>query len=493
MNQFYTSVCVYGKNVLYRGYENGKQITDRVEYKPTLFVPSTNDTSIHRSLDGHRLEPVQPGNIPDCREFVDKYKGVHGFRIYGNTDYIYPFIADKFPDDIEYDMSQIGVANIDIETTCEYGFPQVDDPEEKVIAISILMRGKMNVFCLGEFETDRDDITVHTAFTEEEMLERFLRVWRDDYPDIVTGWNVKFFDIPYLVNRIKRVLGEDEAKKISPWNKVKEKTITKMGREQTAFHINGVAVIDYLDLYKTFTYVNQESYRLDHIAFVELGKKKLSYAEYDSIREFYKNDFQKFIEYNIVDVELVHQLEEKLKLMELALALAYSAKVNFEDVFSQVRTWDAIIYHYLREQNIVIPPKTIGKKTDQYAGAYVKEPITGMHDWVVSFDLNSLYPHLIMQYNISPETLTDDGIWRYLSVDSLLEKSTASMKYVEKHKSNGLCVAASGNTFRRDIKGFLPTLMEKMYVERKMYKKKMIECEKQREEVDAELARRMTS
>jgi DNA polymerase elongation subunit (family B) len=481
MSRFYTSVCVYGKNVLYRGYENGKQITDRVEYHPTLFVPSTNDTSIHRSLDGHLLEPVQPGNIPDCRDFVEKYKGINGFRIFGNTDYIYPFIADKFPADIEYDMSQIGIANIDIETECEYGFPQVDDPEEKVIAISMLMRGKMNVFCLGEFETDRKDITVHTAFTEEEMLQRFIHHWQSDFPDIVTGWNVKFFDIPYLVNRIKRVLGETEAKKISPWNKIKEKTITKMGREQTAFFINGVAIIDYLDLYKSFTYTNQESYRLDHIAFVELGKKKLSYAEYDSIREFYKNDFQKFIEYNIVDVELVQQLEEKLKLIELSLALAYSAKVNFEDVFSQVRTWDAIIYHYLREQNIVIPPKTIGKKTDQYAGAYVKEPITGMHDWVVSFDLNSLYPHLIEMYNISPETLTDDGIWRGLDVDKILDKTPDTLAYIEKHKSKNLSVAATGNTFRTDAKGFLPSLMNKMYAERKEFKNKMIECQKQKE------------
>jgi len=491
MSRFYTSVCVYGKNVLYRGYENGKQITDRVEYHPTLFVPSTSDTSIHRSLDGHRLEPVQPGTIHDCREFVEKYKHINGFRIFGNTDYIYPFIADKFPDEIEYDMSQIGVANIDIETECEYGFPQVDNPEEKVIAISMLMRGKMNVFCLGEFKTDREDITVHTAFTEEEMLQRFIYHWQQDFPDIVTGWNVKFFDIPYLVNRIKRVLGEDEAKKISPWNKIKEKTVTKMGRDQTAFHINGVAVIDYLDLYKTFTYVNQESYRLDHIAFVELGKKKLSYAEHDSIREFYKKDFQKFIEYNIVDVELVQQLEEKLKLIELSLALAYSAKVNFEDVFSQVRTWDAIIYHYLREQNIVIPPKTIGKKTDQYAGAYVKEPITGMHDWVVSFDLNSLYPHLIEMYNISPETLTDDGIWRGLDVDKILDKTPETLAYIEKHKDKNLSVAATGNTFRTDAKGFLPSLMNKMYAERKEFKKKMIECQKQREMIDAELAKRM--
>ena len=480
---FYTNVCVYGKYVLYRGYENGKQVTDRVEYHPTLFVQSKDKDSLYTSLEGHALEPVQPGNIKDCREFVDRYRDVSGFRIYGNTDYIYPFIADKFSSEIDYDISQIGVSNIDIETTCDYGFPQVNDPQEKVIAITTKMRGQIHVFALGDFESDRSDVTVHTAFTEKELLERFLNHWKSDYPDIVTGWNIKFFDIPYLIGRIERVLGEDEAKKFSPWNKIKRKNITAMGRDQTAYHINGISVLDYMDLYKTFTYVNQESYRLDHIAFVELGERKLSYEEYDSIREFYKNDFQKFIEYNIRDVELVNNLEDKLKLLELALALAYSAKVNFEDVFSQVRTWDAIIYHYLRERNIVIPPKTVSRKNEQYAGAYVKDPITGMHDWVVSFDLNSLYPHLIMQYNISPETLTDDGMWRYLNPDMILTGDKKAKMYLEDMKKKNLSVAATGNTFRRDTQGFLPALMEKMYAERKMYKKKMIEAQKQREEV----------
>jgi len=234
--------------------------------------------------------------------------------------------------------------------------------------------------------------------------------------------------------------------------------------------------------------VNQESYRLDHIAFVELGQRKLDYGEYDSIKDFYKNDFQKFIDYNILDVKLVQRLEEKLKLMELALALAYAAKVNYEDVFSQVRTWDAIIYHYLREKNIVIPPKKGGLKNDQYAGAYVKEPIVGQHDWIVSFDLNSLYPHLIMQYNISPETLVRDhselsfgiGVNNILMGD--VEHTYAGCyDNLKKLKEYDLSVAANGTFYRKDKYGFLPELMEKMYEERSMYKKKMIECQKQKE------------
>ena len=139
---------------------------------------------------------------------------------------------------------------------------------------------------------------------------------------------------------------------------------------------------------------------MDHIAFVELGQKKLDHSEFDTFRDFYTGNWQKFIEYNIKDVELVDQLEDKMKLIELCLTMAYDAKVNYTDVFFQVRTWDAIIYNYLKRKNVVIPPKVRTDKDTQYAGAYVKEPIPGKYDWVVSFDLNSLYPHLIMQYNI---------------------------------------------------------------------------------------------
>jgi DNA polymerase elongation subunit (family B) len=249
-------------------------------------------------------------------------------------------------------------------------------------------------------------------------------------------------------------------------------------------------MLDYFEVYKTFTYVNQESYRLDHIAYVELGQRKLAYDEYESLTEFYKKDFQKFIQYNIRDVELVQKLEEKLKLIELSVALAYSAGVNFQDVFSQVRTWDVIIYNSLSKDNIVIPPKKRGRKDEQYAGAYVKEPLVGMHEWVVSFDLNSLYPHLIMQYNISPETLTDTGLRGTVAPDGILKNGIVAMKALEEYKEMNVSIAANGTTYRKDIRGFLPELMDKMYKDRKMFKTKMIESKKDLEEINAELKRR---
>jgi DNA polymerase elongation subunit (family B) len=196
-------------------------------------------------------------------------------------------------------------------------------------------------------------------------------------------------------------------KRLSPWGLVTESEIFIAGRKQIVYDIGGVTQLDYLELYKKFTYTNQESYRLDHIASVELNQNKLDHSEFDTFKDFYTNGWQKFVEYNIIDVELVDRLEDKMKLIELALTMAYDAKVNYADVFFQVRMWDTIIYNYLKSRNIVIPPKERTDKDAKYAGAYVKEPIPGKYDYVVNFDLNSLYPHLIMQYSISPETLVE--------------------------------------------------------------------------------------
>jgi len=291
-------------------------------------------------------------------------------------------------------------------------------------------------------------------------------------PDVITGWNVRFYDMAYLVRRIKNLFGEREPRRLSPWKFVKEKNITIMGKEQFAYLISGVSTLDYMELYKKFTYSNQESYKLDHIASVEVGSKKLSYEEYENIHTFYKMDYQKFVEYNIRDVELVEQLEEKLKLIELCIQMAYHAGINYEETFSQVRTWDALIYNHLRRKNVVIPPKLHEKKEGGYEGGYVKKPITGMHEWVVSFDLNSLYPHLIMQYNISPETLRDTIPKYSVDLDKMVDRKS-DIPLVE-----NTTLAANGHYFDTTFQGFMPELMQEMYDDRVRYKQLMLECQK---------------
>jgi DNA polymerase elongation subunit (family B) len=196
---------------------------------------------------------------------------------------------------------------------------------------------------------------------------------------------------------------------LSPWSNVYAREKNIRGKNVTSYDLTGVSTLDYIELYKWYAPggKSQESYRLDNIANVELGKKKIDYSEYDNLNQLYKLNFQKYIEYNIVDVELVIELENKLNLIELGLTLAYDTKTNFEDIFAQTRMWDSMIYSYLYDKKIVVPPKVIKNKSEAFEGAYVKEPQVGLHNYVASFDLNSLYPNLMRQYNISPETLID--------------------------------------------------------------------------------------
>ena len=485
--KFYTNVEQAGNRLLVRGYEGGNAFQYRVPFNPTLYVPTKN-YSDWRTLEGDLVEPLPMGSINDAREFVKKYKDVEGFDIYGNTRYLYQYIAEQHPEDeINYDVSKIRVFTIDIETAAENGFPDIETADQEILAISIKdsYSGRIIVFGARPFD-NKDPMVDYMHFqSEESMLTSFLQYWNENCPDVITGWNVQLFDIPYIARRIDRILGEKYTKTLSPWKLISSREIYIKGRKQIAYDLPGISTLDYLELYRKFTYTNQESYRLDHIAFVELGSKKLDHSEFDTFKEFYENDWQKFIEYNIHDVRLVDQLDDKMKLLELAYTMAYDAKVNYEDVFSQVRMWDNYIYVELLKRKIAIPPKKEAIKDAKYAGAYVKEPKPGFYDWVVSFDLNSLYPHLIMQYNISPETL-QDARHSSVTVDKILEKQ------VEIDGEYAVC--ANGAQYRKDKHGFLPQMMKKMYDSRVIFKKKMIEAKKQYEktptiELSKEIAR----
>jgi DNA polymerase elongation subunit (family B) len=313
-----------------------------------------------------------------------------------------------------------------------------------------------------------------------------MALWTKKCPDILTGWNTKFFDEPYLINRFRKIIGEDEAKKLSPWNYIGERKTVINGRQMIAYNIMGVESLDYIELYKWYAPggKSQESYRLDAIAQVELGEGKISYDEYDNLHALYRLNYQKFIEYNIKDVELIIKLEDKLKLIELGVTLAYDTKTNFEDIFAQTRMWDSLTYAYLFEKGIIVPPREIKEKDSAFEGAYVKDVQVGKHDWVASFDLNSLYPHLMMQYNISPETLIDpqdytDEMREVLSSGVSVEKLL--MRQVDTSGLANVTLTPNGQFFRTDMQGFLPKMMEEMYNDRKKFKKLMIQAKKEYE------------
>jgi DNA polymerase elongation subunit (family B) len=472
--KFYSNVFLTGDKILYVGYENGERVQYEQKFSPVLFAQCTQKTD-YKTLEGHYVQKLDFDTIKSAKEFINEYKYVENFKIYGYDKFLYQYISTEFSQErIDYDLNKLRIYTIDIETSAENGFPSVREVSEEILCLTIKNFYTKEIIVWGtrEYENSRKDVEYRVFWKEEDMLKDFLAWWAQNTPDILTGWNVNNFDVPFICRRVERILSSKYMKSLSPWNRVYEKEIEVMGMVNLNYDIIGVAILDYLDLYKKFTYTKQETYRLDYIANVELGQKKLDHSEFETFRDFYTQDWQKFIDYNIHDVELVDRLEDKMKLIDLAVNLAYDAKVNFQDVYSQVRMWDNIIYNYLTPKNIVVPPMEKNDKDKKFEGAYVKQPVPGGYDWVVSFDLNSLYPHLIMQYNISPETLLDRK-HPSATVDKILSKSISV--------DGDYCVCANGAQFRKDIRGFLPELMDKIYNERVIYKKKMLVAKQENE------------
>jgi DNA polymerase elongation subunit (family B) len=486
--KFYTNVYSTGSQVHCRGIDNNGKFKESSKFDSCVYIPSNVKSSL-KTITGNYVKPVCFSSLFDLREFKETYNNVDGFEIHGDIQMEYQYISKNYGAECEYDFSKIKVMYLDIETTCENGFPEIANPIEKVIAVTFMIDNNKTVFCLGKYQSSDKFVKVNSYDDEKEMLYDVIKFFNSEEPDIISGWNIRFFDMPYLINRIISLGDELNHEKLSPWEIVKQKEVSRNGKDHVVYDIIGVSTLDYYELYKTFTYSNQESYKLDYIAWIELGERKISYKEYDNISDFYKNDFQKFIEYNIKDVELVKKLEDKLKLMELAVALAYSAGVNFNDVFSQVRTWDVIIYNHLLKKNIVIPPKKSNNKNEQYAGAYVKEPLVGMHKWVVSYDISSMYPSTIMQFNISPETLVNKTVEKIYSKD-IINPCDQTKNTLLNCKENDFCVTANGTLYTKTKHGFLPELMDKMYKDRKTYKDKMIESKKKVEAINLELKKR---
>ena len=474
----YTNVYQYGNQLLIRGYKGNSAVKAKISFNPKLFVHSTKSITQYKSLHGRNLEEIEFASINEAKDYISRYKDIENFPIYGQTKFAYQWITENNPSEIEFDISQLKIWSIDIETEAENGFPSPKEANEKVLLISLQDYNSKQIKTYGvtEYQTSDAAVTYIQCKSETDLLKRFLEDMQHGHPDIITGWNCEFFDIAYLANRINKILGPAWQKKLSPWGIIREKIVDRQGRADVSFDIAGITVLDYLDLYKKFTYSAQESYKLDYIAKIELGKEKLSYDEFDSFRDFYRGNWQKFVDYNIVDVRLVDELEDKMKLIELIITMAYDAKCNYSDVFSSIRTWDCLLYNHLWQKNIVIHQKDYTPATS-IAGAYVKEPKPGLYKWIVSFDATSLYPSIIMQYNMSPETLVE-GEFVDCTVDDLLQSSLN----LDRLKQDDICMTANGHCFRRGEQGLFPEIVEKIFAERLTSKKKMLVAQRQYEE-----------
>lgn len=484
----YTNVKCLRNKIYFRGYDvnTGARIQDKFDFSPTLFIKTDKQTN-YKSLDGRQMMPIHSDNIKEAKEFKDSQPSG---TVYGNDAFEYCFIADNYKKAIEFDYTKVKIANVDIEVTSdeESGFPEPAKASQPITAIALSTNKKIIVFGNQDYKSKDPKVIYFKCEDEANLLHKFLQVWNTYDPDVFTGWNVLSFDIPYLINRITIVLGEDRAAEISPWRMIRSYTKKNMfNQEYQSYEIYGIEVLDYIELYKKVPHknANAESYKLDFIAELELGEKKLDYSAYGSLSNLVNQNYELFIDYNIHDVKLVDRLEKKLSFLELYVTAAYDAKVNFTDVFQQTKMWDMLIYDYLREKNIVIPAKKDNNFTP-FPGAWVKETLIGMYDWIVSIDLRSLYPFVQMQWNISPETLLPK---EFKNFD--IEKISAMPEIILQGRENkDICVAGSGHAFSKNIVGCMPDILERMYQDRKIYKDKMIEAEKLQELIVKELKRR---
>lgn len=540
-NSFYTSVERYGNDILWRGYENGKPFARKVKYEPTFYLPNRKGESKKYSL-GTKIPLAEKKfpNMKEAKEFVEQYKDVHGVRVYGNSNFIAQFVYDKYPDVIKYDMQKIHILMFDIEVDISTGFPDMQRADKPITSIALKSSKRSDYVLLGLKDYNKhktetgippENIRFHKFDDEIALLSYFIKIWKNDYPDIITGWNVEFFDIQYIITRIGRIFGEDVAKSLSPWGHLRPVVKEMYGKEQYTYHIYGISILDYMDAFKKFGYKygTQESYKLDHIGHVVLGERKLSYEEYGNLTNLYEQNPQKYLDYNLKDTHLIQRFEEETALLALVITVAYDGGCNYRDAFGTVGIWDTILYRRLMNDNQVPPVKGgPGDRSNDLVGGFVKEPKPGMYKWIVSFDLNSLYPHLMLQYNMSPETIVEGGnlmniiqeIRSNLNNPEHAEYAEQVKEFVESggymdiysnigekmlnspigdenielfHKANKMhnyIVSANGALFKKDSQGIIPQIIDEKYAERKAVKNEMLAVESEIEEIKAEIKKR---
>ena len=488
---FYTNVLRYKNNIYYRGYsDNGDRVMRKDYYQPKFYVTSEKN-SAKKSLDGYNVGSLEFDSMYEAGQWYKRNIDVSGRTIYGNKKFVQQYITEKFPREINFNREFINVGTFAIETDYDSGFPHPNEASQRILSISYKSsKSKLyHVWGYGNYDTNKaliQPVTYYRCKDEAELLQKFIEFWShpNNTPDIITGWNTRFFDIPYVMNRTAKILGIGELVKFSPWGlKSEHRQIRRRGSENDVYEIPGIQTLDYMELFQKFgyTYGAQESYALNHIAYVVLNEKKLSYEESGSLKNLYKDDYQKYIDYNMKDVQLVDRLEEKLGLITLAMTMAYKGGVNYQDTFGVTAIWESIIYRRLNENNIVTPltqkidnyrpvgatdysvkcPSSVFReegRTHQIAGGYVKDPKAGKYEWVVSFDLNSLYPNIIVQNNMSPETYNEQ---------------TPNSSFAKAGKEG------YETYYRKDKQGVLPKIIKEYYDERVSIKKQMLAAKSQ--------------
>lgn len=459
----------------------GERIVVDKPFKPYIYLETANPKdSDAMSIYNTPLRKVSFDNSFDRHKYV-KDGGLK--RIFYNLQAEQQILIDEFGklnQDKSFSQFPLKIFTLDIETYSPYAFPEPAEAKDPITLITIHDSLTDHFYTWGTKSfypnNEEDNVTYTHCNSEIDILRSFIKFWRKDFPDIVTGWNIDGFDIPYIINRITNVLGEGNAESLSPIDQLhkRENVVLKFGKIGVKWSIKGVSIIDYMDLYMTFSRMKQESYKLDHIGEVELGKGKLAFNA-TGLSQLQDTDWDTFVRYNIQDTAIVKGLEKKLQFLMLVRMLAYLGLTNFEAALGTVSIVTGALALQALTKNMIIPTFPKGD-VEAYQGGYVKIPNKGLHEGIVSFDANSLYPNTIITLNISPETKvgkilkTDDEYVQVLLANEKQYKLTHA-QFAEFVKLQDVAISKAKILFSQKHKGFCPELVDIIYADRVKDKK----------------------
>lgn len=513
---FYTHFKKCKEGVMIRGYDkDGNQLTVKHSYNPVIFTKENPETSSkYVTIRSEPLKRIDFSSVREYSDFIKQYEDL--MELYGTKDYSYLAMLDAFPGEIEFDPTYIKTMVIDIEVYSENGdFPTPADALYPITSIGVVLSTKTRkeciVYALGEFDTTELQEKYHLPIqakcfdTEDALLKQFILDYKLADVDVITGWNIETFDMPYIFMRVCNLFDEKVASFLSPYGNVNVRKVRNdFGSEEIVLKAEGVSILDYLVLYKKTPHQTRESYKLDHIAEVELKEKKIDYSSIGNIFEFYIKSPQLYFEYNAVDVLLVDRLEDKLKYLLIAYTSAFGARINFQETLSPVKTWDVRVRNKLYQRNIIAPLSISPGGTEDYPGGYVMDPEVGLKGWLLSVDINSEYPSIIRSFNIGPEThLSRDEIAadnelieirnyvKSQGIDGMVNNfDEFTEKFTEILKRKNISVAINGEFYRNEVKGVLAEMSGELYNGRKADKKKMLEAKREAQLIEEELNRR---
>ena len=456
---------------------DGKRIKVTTSYDPYLYVEGKGD---YESIFGTKLVKKSFRTQYDRFKYI-KDTGIK--RVFENQPAVQQYLIDTFwkvNETTEFSKNPIKVMFLDIETYSPDEFPNPQDPTHtcNVITCFDSLNRQYHTFGLGEYDNKDDDVTYVNCSSERELFMKFVEYIETDYPDIMSGWNSEFFDLPYILNRCTRLLGEEWTNRISPSGKVYSRTIRgQFGQEQQRWYVEGISLIDYLDVYKRFSVGIKESYKLDAIGEAELGEKKVDFGNMN-LATLADTDWQTFVEYNIQDVRLLTNLEDKLKYTELIKMLAYVGLTTFEAAMGSLSVINGATAVISRKRGQCVPSFIRNADTGKNPGAYVGEPLAGFQENIISFDANSLYPNVMISLNMSPETKVgkiedknnDEIVIRHANGQVFTLTHEKFLKFCKKEE---IAISKANVMFTQKSKGVMPEILDYYYDKRVGVKTKL--------------------